>query len=313
MQFFTKLRKIINNIYLCLKYPFLYPRNRFTDLHYNNWKLAEYCDQLKDQSICSLYLISDKYSNSTEYIKNFNDNSGKIQCHTADYMQHGNYLIRVCFEDNVISIICWNTKRNRLKVYPINVKKGTVKDVAIIHKKEQIINGVPKDRYYITAFGKDLIDQNNVLSYEHVPIIINKWKCFLSNFLSKLHLIVFQFIFCIPTYTELDAMPKGWRKAFGIKMCNDIKKQLKKDKILYRWRIMDIKEKYGTLRLYYNYGSTELYDLIDQYERDSILYCIKCGKKAEYISKGWISPYCSNCKIGDNFVTISEYLKDDNS
>ena len=27
---------------MCIKYPFLYPRNRFTGLHYNNWKLHQY-------------------------------------------------------------------------------------------------------------------------------------------------------------------------------------------------------------------------------------------------------------------------------
>jgi hypothetical protein len=33
---------IFNAIVLCLKYPFLYPRNRFTGKHYNNWKLIDY-------------------------------------------------------------------------------------------------------------------------------------------------------------------------------------------------------------------------------------------------------------------------------
>lgn len=203
MNLLAKIKKTIKSSILCVKYPFLYPRNRFTDKHYNNWKLHD--------------LICEANKKAIEY----------------------------------------------------DFKNCTRKVISV------------------------------------------KWLI-VSKFYGLIHKIL-ELIFIIPTYTEWDFMPKGWRKAFGIKMCNDIKKQLKKDKILYRWRIMDIKEKYGTLRLYCNYGSTELYDLIDQYERDSILYCIKCGKKAEYISKGWISPYCSNCKIGDNFITISEYLKDDNS
>jgi hypothetical protein len=32
--------------YLCIKYPFLYPRNRFNDLHYNNWKIQNFLDEL---------------------------------------------------------------------------------------------------------------------------------------------------------------------------------------------------------------------------------------------------------------------------
>lgn len=31
----------MNALFLCIKYPFLYPRNRFTDKHYNNWDLNE--------------------------------------------------------------------------------------------------------------------------------------------------------------------------------------------------------------------------------------------------------------------------------
>ena len=37
-----KLIKIINSIILCIRFPFLYPRNRFTGKHYNNWKIIEY-------------------------------------------------------------------------------------------------------------------------------------------------------------------------------------------------------------------------------------------------------------------------------
>ena len=32
-----KVKKTIYSCYMCIKYPFLYPRNRFTGLHYNNW------------------------------------------------------------------------------------------------------------------------------------------------------------------------------------------------------------------------------------------------------------------------------------
>lgn len=35
--------------YMCLRYPFLYPRNRFTGLHYNNWKVRMFLDNLNKQ------------------------------------------------------------------------------------------------------------------------------------------------------------------------------------------------------------------------------------------------------------------------
>lgn len=40
-----RLFEILNDIILCIRFPFLYPRNRFTGLHYNNWKIQ---DKLKD-------------------------------------------------------------------------------------------------------------------------------------------------------------------------------------------------------------------------------------------------------------------------
>lgn len=40
-----KIKDILNSIILCIRFPFLYPRNRFTNLHYTNWKVL---DKLKE-------------------------------------------------------------------------------------------------------------------------------------------------------------------------------------------------------------------------------------------------------------------------
>ena len=131
---------------LCLRFPFLYPRNRWTDKHYNNWKLYDY------------------------------------------------------HKDNWDDAYEWN-------------KFG-------INKKCPKING----RWEVK----------------------NKWMAFkikcadlLNDFLGIFH--------CIPLYTELDAMPHGWRKCFGIQMCKEVKKALLEDgrKTLKRYRITQIKEKFG--------------------------------------------------------------------
>lgn len=47
------------------------------------------------------------------------------------------------------------------------------------------------------------------------------------------------------SFTELDSMEDGWRKAFGLKMCEEIREALIEDNDLYRWRIVQMKEKYG--------------------------------------------------------------------
>ena len=98
------------------------------------------------------------------------------------------------------------------------------------------------------------------------------------------------------SYTELDAMPDGWRKAFGLLMCEDIKNVLIKENFLYDYRIMDIKEKYGTLHWYDGGSTQEIADIIANYEYISGYTCIKCGKfNVDMFDDGWISPYCDEC------------------
>ena len=41
-----KFRHTVFSCYVCLKYPFLYPRNRFTGLHYNNWNIINKLKEL---------------------------------------------------------------------------------------------------------------------------------------------------------------------------------------------------------------------------------------------------------------------------
>ena len=52
------------------------------------------------------------------------------------------------------------------------------------------------------------------------------------------------------TYTKLDFMHEGWRNNFGIEMCEKIKKCLKKARYANKYRITEIKEKWGVLRWY---------------------------------------------------------------
>lgn len=111
------------------------------------------------------------------------------------------------------------------------------------------------------------------------------------------------------SYTELDAMPTGWRKAFGIQMCREIKDALTEDDDLDRWRIVQLKEKYGEMRLYdsgYKAGS-RIPDIIGKYEDLSRHTCIICGKPATKVTMGWISPFCDDCCPDERAVSIEEY------
>jgi len=188
-----KIKRIINNIKLCIKYPFLYPRNRFTNTHYVNWKFKEWYSKLRKES---------------------------------------------------------------------------------------------------THFDKETFKST----------ITNRPKYILYKICKWIHDYPMQLFHCIPTYTELDAMDKGWRKAFGVKMCEEIKQALLKSggrKDLYKYRIMQIKEKWGGLRWYDAWSTHEIMKIISKYEGISYRTCIECGKPAKWVSKGWICPYCDDCKEKD--------------
>lgn len=99
------------------------------------------------------------------------------------------------------------------------------------------------------------------------------------------------------SYTELDAMPEGWRIAFGPLMCEDIQKELEKFYYADDFRIAQIKEKFGELRFYHNgvpVGS-RVSDIIDDYAALSGYICISCGALDVPSTDGWIVPVCKEC------------------
>jgi hypothetical protein len=62
-------------------------------------------------------------------------------------------------------------------------------------------------------------------------------------------------------------------------------------------QVTQVKEKYGTLRVYLDWYTNEIYDLLDEYERLSSLTCERCGKPG-YIdhNKMWLSATCGECR-----------------
>lgn len=103
----------------------------------------------------------------------------------------------------------------------------------------------------------------------------------------------------IPEYdyedTELDNMPDGWRKAFGEQMCQEIMDELVANDMVDTYRIVQIKEKYGGLRWYDDGFTKKGHEIIDNYERLSYKTCIRCGKPATRMTRGWIMPFCDDC------------------
>ena len=113
-----------------------------------------------------------------------------------------------------------------------------------------------------------------------------------------------------PRYTYLDDMPIGWKKAFGLQLCKELKEALlrvSKD-YLRNYRVVQVKEKFGRLNWYDSGSNVETNKILHKYEEISWHTCCKCGRPATVISQGWICPYCDDCKPFGSFSNFG--LKD---
>lgn len=95
--------------------------------------------------------------------------------------------------------------------------------------------------------------------------------------------------------TWADDMPEGWWSAFGEQLCDEIKKELIKYKFLDEYKIIQVKEKYGMLRIYDD-GIPEgckVWDIIEKYSVLSENICAFCGKPdVPMMTWGWVLPMC---------------------
>lgn len=104
-------------------------------------------------------------------------------------------------------------------------------------------------------------------------------------------------------YTFIDCAPRGWAKLCE-DLCAELKPLLKKVGYVDKYKLYQVKEKYGGLRWYDGGAPTEIYSeycaLIRKYEDLSYKTCCICGAPATKMSTGWISPFCDKCAEGVN-------------
>ena len=100
-----------------------------------------------------------------------------------------------------------------------------------------------------------------------------------------------------------DAIPEGWNVAFGEQMIDELNEILIKYNFVKEFRFLQIKEKFGELRMYSSSIPDEMYNEYSEwenkYEKMSKHVCIKCGKSSTHMTKGWILPLCDDCDKGD--------------
>lgn len=89
-------------------------------------------------------------------------------------------------------------------------------------------------------------------------------------------------------YQSLIGIGDGWFKILW-----DLSKELSKlDPIP---RALQVKEKFGTLRFYYDNGSDEAHTLVHEAELKSALTCETCGAAGNLRGTGWLRTECDEC------------------
>lgn len=276
-QIFTDIKSTIKSTYLCIRYPFLYPRNRFTDRHYTNWNLEDLLGALRSIEQDTIwYTIEHEDLNQQQ-----SSNIFRLRC------------FKLANNKQYYVMPCRDTEGKAWKI------TGSKEIYAYIKESDILESGEIKDIYYDKnikciriIISKDAEEKPfDEKTSRFITLYRNKFVSFIIGCVNVYYNVLALF-HCVPTYNEWDAVEPGWNKAFGKQYLKDIKAQLKKDNCLYTWRIEQIKEKYGTFRLYCNFGSPELYNIIRKYESLSYHTCITCGKPATKLSTGWICPYC---------------------
>lgn len=115
------------------------------------------------------------------------------------------------------------------------------------------------------------------------------------------------------SYTLNDCLVGSWQK-FSPKIWKELKAILIEGNYLHDFYFEQIKEKYGTLRLYYGSIPTKISDKMyaweNKYKKLSEQVCIYCGKPATHYTSGWISYVCKKCaskhKIKNELVELSK-------
>ena len=280
-----KFMHTIDSTILCIRFPFLYTRNRWNGRHYNYWKLLNYIDKIKKKSVAfvSIRINKDETIPVFETLPDIR----KRTIFKNSFTEQFEYFVD--YQESQYTVCGKNEN------FMIGIQKEDGVAYYVYHKDtEQWLDVTDR----LEKRDGELNFDHGTYKVLHRTIILDRKKKFYADFLNFIHNYILGIIFCIPTSNELDAMDEGWRRAFGIQMCKDVRKCLVKNSgfiFLFKYRITQIKEKFGGLRWYDNGSPRELYEIINKYENISFHTCICCGKPAKYITSGWICPYCEDC------------------
>lgn len=100
-------------------------------------------------------------------------------------------------------------------------------------------------------------------------------------------------------YTELDALPTTWREVFGEDLVRDLDEAFKKlpPKTYNNIRVLQIKEKWGGLRVYLSGYNDDISKVINHYAAISERTCFFTGQPTMYRTTGYILPISAEAAI----------------
>ena len=297
---------IIKSTYLWIRFPFLRQHNVFTGL-WHNWYFAGkyHKNHYKDSHVSvMLNFIEDNsiHENILDYDVDINKNKslwGSLSY--CDYVKGKLYL----YVNYGMEIMHVYNVHEYFSTLPKWIQVSTAYDGNIV---KVIIK-------YNGGKALDLLEYPDGLS-RFCTIVTDKWKHTIISVLDWIEKYPYQLLHILPTYTWYDAIPEGWRKAFGLQLCKEIKTALKQtggNKAIRDFRITDIKEKWGSLSIYTGGAPREVEKIIEKYEYISLRTCIRCGKTAYGLTEGWVSPLCEDCFKKSSYAVIIPFYNKDNT
>lgn len=102
------------------------------------------------------------------------------------------------------------------------------------------------------------------------------------------------------SYIQGEQLPDSWFKLFLL-LCKNLHPMIVKSNLLHSFYFVQLKEKYGTMRVHTSGCTNNMNDLINVYESFSKYICQHCGKfPTKVMTTGWITFLCEDCLKDDD-------------
>ena len=300
-KFIYDIKCAIVSSYMCLRFPFLYTRNAFSGLHCNCWTIRNFHKKHYKDCVIDVYVKTERVNGLEKQHKGTS---------VFDLNEHGIDLWCNIFGDDVLYFHKGAEVLLNLPVFSFFKEKPI---------RYNVVANYNADKRYIDItikyMGGEGYDYNNCPDgFKFIyTVVIKKFMYNWIMFLDWIEKYPYQWINIIPTYSWYDAIPHGWRKAFGLQMMKEIKAELLRvggRKDLRSMRITDVKEKWGSLQVYCS-SCGDVHKIIEKYEYISFRTCIKCGRPAHGVTNGWVTPLCEDCFHNSKSISMTPFYREE--